>query len=151
MVIKTFTTPQYPDLPVVGPDYSYTMDLMDMTSIDWVAETSPGVYKDVRVPVNNNIYNKATTMFLFLLTPPLAKPGSSLRRQRQQERLTKNLSSLKPLSTTEYPGLSVTMMVPLSSSDRTAITSTTSRLWLAMRTTGPSQELIASSKPSEEL
>ena len=58
MVIKTFTTPQYPDLPVVGPDYSYTMDLMDMTSIDWVAETSPGVYKDVRVPVNNNIYNK---------------------------------------------------------------------------------------------
>ena len=149
MVIKTFTTPQYPDLPVVGPDYSYTMDLMDMTSIDWVAETSPGVYKDVRVPVNNNIYNKGYNYVLVFVDTTSRKAWLFPQKTKTARETYKNFVLFKTL--VEYPGSSVTMMVPLSSSDRTAITSTTSRLWLAMRTTGPSQELIASSKPSEEL
>ena len=97
MVIKTFTTPQYPDLPVVGPDYSYTMDLMDMTSIDWVAETSPGVYKDVRVPVNNNIYNKGYNYVLVFVDTTSRKAWLFPQKTKTARETYKNFVLFKTL------------------------------------------------------
>ena len=50
----------HPSLPVVAPDFSYTMDLMFMTGMDIYVTDEDNVtanYKK-RIGINNNLYNK---------------------------------------------------------------------------------------------
>ena len=126
------------------------MDLMDMTSIDWVAETAPGVYKDVRVPVNNNIYNKGYNYVLVFVDTTSRKAWLFPQKTKTARETYKNFVLFKTLVNNRISRL-------LSDNDGTfelikqnCSYFNYSRLWLAMRITGPSQELIASSKPSEE-
>ena len=81
----------HPYLPVVAPDFSYTMDLMFMTGMDIYVTDEDNVTKSYKnaLALTTISTTRATTMSLSLLKQPLARHGSSLRKLKVLLRLTK--------------------------------------------------------------
>ena len=98
MPLKTFQVRKtHPPLPVVAPDFSYTMDLMFMTGID-VNMTNEGdvpVYYKKRIAINNNLYNKGYNYVLVFVETTSRKAWLFPQKTKRSGETYKNFICFK--------------------------------------------------------
>ena len=94
----------HPSLPVVAPDFSYTMDLMFMTGMDIYVTDEDNVtanYKK-RIGINNNLYNKGYNYVLVFVETTSRKAWLFPQKLKVLLRLTKTTYVSSIGSATKY-------------------------------------------------